>query len=81
MHTTLITAADLAAHLDTPDWVIVDCRHDLMNPAAGREAYAAGHLPGAVFADNLSPHKARILLMLLLQGARTPHQLQSMFDQ
>ncbi|CAN7309145.1 asparaginase [Acidovorax sp. LjRoot118] len=36
---------------------------------------------GAVFADNLSPHKARILLMLLLQGARTPHQLQSMFDQ
>jgi L-asparaginase len=36
---------------------------------------------GAVFADNLSPHKARVLLMLLLQGARTPHQLQSMFDQ
>lgn len=36
---------------------------------------------GAVFADNLSPHKARILLMLLLQGARTPYQLQSVFDQ
>ena len=36
---------------------------------------------GAVFADNLSPHKARILLMLLLQDARTPQQLQSMFDQ
>ena len=51
MYTTLITAADLAARLDTPDWVVVDCRHDLMNPAAGRDAYAAGHIPGAVFAD------------------------------
>jgi thiosulfate/3-mercaptopyruvate sulfurtransferase len=51
MYTTLISAADLAAHIDDPDWVIVDCRHDLMNLAFGREAYAAGHLPGAVFAD------------------------------
>ena len=51
MYTTLISAADLAAHIDAPDWVIVDCRHDLMNLAFGREAYAAGHLPGAVFAD------------------------------
>ena len=51
MHTTLISAADLAAKLDSPDWVAVDCRHDLMNPAAGREAYAAGHIPGAVLAD------------------------------
>jgi len=51
MYTTLISAADLAAHIDAPDWVIVDCRHDLVNLAFGREAYAAGHLPGAVFAD------------------------------
>ena len=51
MYTTLISAADLAAHIDAPDWVIVDCRHDLMNLAFGREAYAAEHLPGAVFAD------------------------------
>ena len=36
---------------------------------------------GAVFADNLSPHKARILLMLLLQDACTTQQLQSIFDQ
>lgn len=36
---------------------------------------------GAVFADNLSPHKARILLMLALQGAPPPGQLQSLFDQ
>jgi len=51
MYTTLISAADLAAHIADPDWVVVDCRHDLMNLSAGREAYNAGHLPGAVFAD------------------------------
>ncbi|MES2019497.1 MAG: sulfurtransferase [Pseudomonadota bacterium] len=51
MHTTLITPADLASHLDSPDWVVVDCRHDLMNPAAGRDGYAIGHIKGALFAD------------------------------
>lgn len=50
-HTTLISAQDLAAHIDDPHWVLVDCRHDLMNPAAGREGFAIGHLPGAVFGD------------------------------
>jgi thiosulfate/3-mercaptopyruvate sulfurtransferase len=51
MHQTLISAADLATHIDDPAWVVVDCRHDLMNLAAGRDAYESGHLPGAVFAD------------------------------
>lgn len=51
MHTTLIAAADLAGHLADSRYVIVDCRHDLINPAAGRDAYAAGHIPGARFAD------------------------------
>jgi len=51
MHATLISAADLAVHIDDPRWVVVDCRHDLMNLAAGRAAYNAGHLPGALFAD------------------------------
>ena len=49
--TTLIEPAALAAHVDDPAWVIVDCRHDLANLAAGRAAYAAGHLPHALFAD------------------------------
>jgi L-asparaginase len=35
---------------------------------------------GAVFADNLSPQKARILLMLALQRPVKPEQLQAMFD-
>lgn len=50
MYTTLISATDLAPHLTDSDWVVLDCRHDLMNPAAGREAYADGHLQNAQFA-------------------------------
>ncbi|WP_442951899.1 sulfurtransferase [Paenibacillus sp. A14] len=34
-----------------PDLVIVDCRFALGRPDAGREAYAASHIPGAVFLD------------------------------
>lgn len=47
--TTLVTSDELARHLDDPRWVIVDCRHDLAKPAAGREQYAAAHIPGAAF--------------------------------
>jgi thiosulfate/3-mercaptopyruvate sulfurtransferase len=49
-YTTLIDAATLAPHLSNPDWIVFDCRHDLANPEAGRTAYAAGHIPGALFA-------------------------------
>ncbi len=34
-YTTLISAADLAQQR-RPDWVVLDCRHDLANPQAGR---------------------------------------------
>ncbi|WLI89774.1 sulfurtransferase [Massilia sp. R2A-15] len=51
MNTTLISASELAARIDDPKVIVVDCRHDLMNLEAGREAYAAGHIPGAVFGD------------------------------
>jgi thiosulfate/3-mercaptopyruvate sulfurtransferase len=51
MHTTLISAVELAAHIADPKWVVIDCRHDLMDLSAGRAAYNAGHLPGARFAD------------------------------
>lgn len=56
-YATLISAHDLAQHLEDPDWRIVDCRHDLANTGFGRAAYAVGHLPGACFAhldDDLS---------------------------
>lgn len=55
-YTTLISTADLAAHL-TDGWVIVDCRSDLKDHAWGAQQYALGHIPGAVFAslnDDLS---------------------------
>jgi thiosulfate/3-mercaptopyruvate sulfurtransferase len=53
-YTTLISAAELAQHvadpLTDPNWVVIDCRHDLVNPDAGRAAYEAGHIPHAEFA-------------------------------
>jgi L-asparaginase len=35
---------------------------------------------GAIFADNLSPQKARILLMLALQTTSKPEEIQTLFD-
>ena len=49
MYTTLITASELAACINNPKVIVVDCRHDLMNLAAGADGYATGHIPGAVF--------------------------------
>lgn len=51
MYTTLISAQQLAAELNNPSTVVVDCRHDLMDAQAGKNAYDAGHIPGAVFAN------------------------------
>lgn len=50
MHATLISAADLSRLLPDARCVVLDCRHDLANPDAGRAAYEAGHIPGAQFA-------------------------------
>ncbi|NUT63089.1 sulfurtransferase [Herbaspirillum sp. C9C3] len=47
---TLISASELKSRAQYLNIVVVDCRHDLSNPAFGREAYAAGHLPQARFA-------------------------------
>ena len=48
---SLVSPAELAARIDDPAVVAVDCRFDLAHPQAGREAYVEGHLPGAVYAD------------------------------
>jgi thiosulfate/3-mercaptopyruvate sulfurtransferase len=45
----LVDAATLARVRGEGSVVVVDVRHDLMKPDAGREAYAAGHIPGAFF--------------------------------
>jgi thiosulfate/3-mercaptopyruvate sulfurtransferase len=49
-HTTLISVAGLAQHLDDPAFIIFDCRHELTNPEFGTRAYAQSHIPGALFA-------------------------------
>lgn len=45
----LVSPEELAGHLDDPDWVVFDTRHDLGDVEKGRRAYAAGHVPGAYF--------------------------------
>ncbi len=47
----LITPHDLSLHLNDPQWVIFDCRHDLMDVAKGERLYREGHIPGAHFAN------------------------------
>lgn len=47
--TTVVSAEDLRARL--ADCVVVDCRHDLLDPAAGRRSYDEGHIPTARFLD------------------------------
>jgi len=50
---TLISADDLDRRLGAADDLtrVVDVRWYLLRPGAGRAAYDAGHIPGAVFAD------------------------------
>lgn len=45
--TTLISTEELAHAIDR--CLVVDCRHDLMDPAAGRRAWQESHLPNAMF--------------------------------
>jgi len=52
MHTKiLISAPAFQNKLGDPEWVVIDCRADLLDPDAGRMAYDQGHIPGAVFLD------------------------------
>ena len=51
MFRTLISTADLAAHLDDPSWVVVDTRYNLADMGAGLAQYREGHIAGAVYAS------------------------------
>jgi thiosulfate/3-mercaptopyruvate sulfurtransferase len=50
MYTTLIGVAELAPHLEDETLVIIDCRFDLARPEWGEQAWAAGHIPHALYA-------------------------------
>lgn len=58
MHSApLISADDLARHLDDPAWLVVDCRFSLADPSAGQARYQHSHIAGAIYAhlnDDLS---------------------------
>jgi len=61
-HRTLIQSTELDALLrgQRGQSIVFDCSFDLANPAAGRAAHAAGHVPGAVYLhldDDLSGPK------------------------
>ena len=49
-YTTLISVADLAAHIDDPEFVIFDCRHELTDATVGTRLYGESHLRNAHFA-------------------------------
>ncbi|MCA3213177.1 MAG: sulfurtransferase [Burkholderiales bacterium] len=60
MYRTLVTVEALEDNLFNALWCVVDCRHDLMDFAAGFAAYQAGHIPNATFAhieEDLSGEK------------------------
>jgi thiosulfate/3-mercaptopyruvate sulfurtransferase len=50
MYRTLIDPTHLATHVGTPEWIVVDCRFDLADPAKGEAQYLEGHIPGARYA-------------------------------
>jgi thiosulfate/3-mercaptopyruvate sulfurtransferase len=49
-YTTLISPDVLARHLKDPAYAIIDCRFRLDDTSWGEREYAAGHIPGAVYA-------------------------------
>ena len=48
--TLLVSTETLAAYLNNPNWVIVDCRYNLADTEAGFREYQHGHIPGAIYA-------------------------------
>ena len=51
MFKTLIDVDSLQELLGNPRLAIIDCRFDLLNPHAGRQAYLEAHIPGARYVD------------------------------
>ena len=49
-YTSIISASELAGHLNDPNWVIVDSSFNLSQKEWGFEHYQQSHIPGAVYA-------------------------------
>lgn len=48
---SIVSVEWLAERLGRPDIVIADCRFDLTDSEAGRQAYERDHIPGAIYFD------------------------------
>jgi len=49
---SLISASELKQWLDgDEDFLLFDCRFDLVNPEVGYQSYLEGHIPKAIFVD------------------------------
>ncbi|WP_415893610.1 sulfurtransferase [Neptuniibacter sp. PT8_73] len=51
MFTTIVNAEELQNHISESDWVVFDCRFNLADTSAGKNAYLEGHIPGAIYLD------------------------------
>jgi thiosulfate/3-mercaptopyruvate sulfurtransferase len=69
-HTLIISAKELAAHLDDPKWIIFDCRFLLSQPDEKETYYLKAHIPGAVYA-----HLDRDLSAPIVPGKTGRHPL------
>ena len=72
---TLVTPDELFAHLDDPDWMILDCRHSLADADHGRREYELAHVPGAVHA-----HLEEDLSGPIIPGTTGRHPLPAVAD-
>ncbi|MBL7979097.1 MAG: sulfurtransferase [Bacteroidetes Order II. Incertae sedis bacterium] len=51
MYPVLISTQALFEHMNDPNWVILDVRHNLLKPDEGWRLFHHSHIPGAQFAD------------------------------
>ena len=50
MFSTVISGDRLVQHLTDPNWIVIDCRFVLSDPAAGERSYQQSHIPYALYA-------------------------------
>ena len=48
---SIVSSEWLAAHLDDPKVIIIDCRFSLADPELGQQQYKTNHIPGAFYLD------------------------------
>lgn len=49
MYQTIVSTQTLVAQLNDPDWVILDCRFDIMDTKKGLKAFQKEHIPSAQY--------------------------------